>query len=113
MIEVEEKKHYLLSVTEAGEPVSGGLQLRALMAGAPKVGVLFQDIMVWTTTTELIPGVLEVTMSSLPFEVSSDTIFQFQVQHDHGDDESPFQFQHLGTALVSGDSNSISLGPGQ
>lgn len=105
---MEEKKHYLLSVTEAGAPVPvGEMNLLILLAGAPKNGTPFQDITGITTTTELGAGILEVTMSSLPSDVDSDTIFQFQVQHDHG------SHQHYGTALVAGDSNSTYLGPGQ
>jgi len=107
VIEVEQKKLYLLSVTEAGQPISG-VQLLALLAGAPKAGVPFQDITGITITTELSPGVLEVDlMGLLPSEVSSNTILQFQVQHDHG------SVQHFGTALISGDSNSTFLGSGQ
>ena len=66
------------------------------------------DITGITTTIELRPGVLEVRMSKLPSEVQSDTIFQFLVEEvGHG------PFTHSGTALVSGDSNSTFLGPGQ
>lgn len=107
VIQVEEKKHYLLGVTEAGSPVSGA-QLVSLHAGAPKKGQPFQDITGSTTTTELTPGVLEVRLSSLPSAVDSDTIFQFHVEIV---DDNPFP--RFGTALVPGDSNSTYLGPGQ
>ncbi len=107
VIQVEEKKHYLLAVTEAGNAVSGAM-LVSVHAGAPKKGNPFQDITGITSTTELRPGVLEVRMGSLPGAVDSDTIFQFLVEEvGHG------PFTHSGTALVSGDSNSTFLGPGQ
>ena len=107
VIQVEEKKHYLLAVTEAGNAVSGAM-LVSVHAGAPKKGIPFQDITGITSTTELRPGVLEVRMGSLPGAVDSDTIFQFLVEEvGHG------PFTHSGTALVSGDSNSTFLGPGQ
>jgi hypothetical protein len=107
IIQVEEKKHYLIAVTEAGNAVSGA-QLVSLHAGAPKKGKAFRDITDRTTTTELRPGVLEMRLNSLPGAVDSDTIFQFLVEETgHG------PFTHSGTALVSGDSNSTFLGPGQ
>ena len=104
VIQIEEKKTYVLGVTEAGVPLTG-VQLVALRAGAPKNGVAFNDVT--TTVVQLAPGVLEVTITGSLGGADSDTVFQWRVKHEHGGGNI-----HFGTSLTSGDSNSTALGIG-
>ena len=106
VIEIKEKKRFLLAATEAGEPVDVAL-IAVQVAGGDDDDehLIFEDITPSATSAAVKAGILDVKLK-LPKAARDAEIFEFRVEHDHG------TFKHFGTILIHriGDKN---LGAGQ